>query len=82
MEQKLSSTLLPLLMVFLNLFGAYRLEMQLLQIITSQLESIGLELRSSLMNLPVEIAKKLTKILVISMEVPMLLPLMEAELLL
>ena len=82
MELKLFSILQLQLMDYLNLFGEFRPEMQLLLIIISVLVLTELELKFSLINLQVEIAKKLTMILVTSMEALMLQLLMEAELLL
>ena len=82
MELKLFSILQLQLMDYLNLFGEFRPEMQLLLIIISVLVLTELELKFSLINLQVEIAKKLTMILVTSMEALMLQLLMEAGLLL
>ena len=81
-ELKLSSILLPLLTVFLNLYGELKQEMQLLQITISVLVSIESELKFSLMNSQVETVRKLTMISVISTEVHTLQHLMEVELLL
>ena len=81
-ELKLFSILLLQLMDYLSLFGEFRPEMQLLLTIISVLVSTELELKFSLINLQVEIAKKLTMILVTSMEALMLQLLMEAGLLL
>jgi hypothetical protein len=80
MEPKLSSILQPLLMDSLNLFGESKPEMLLLPITTLLSALIELELKSSLMNLLVEILRSLITISVTSMEAPMLQLLMVVEL--